>query len=231
MNNLKPNHNRYLRIGLFGGTFNPIHRGHEQVARDVLGHFDLDHIFFIPCSRPPHKTHGILAGVKDRFEMIRLALKNQPGISVSDIELKRSGPSYTIDTLNDFIKMHSKNVEPFFIIGNDAFFEIHSWKSYRQLFNLSSFVLMPRPQTDHEGFPLKPMTIEYAHKHISKRYTWGPDDDALVHPEKKAIYMASVTQINIASTRIREMLHNGEPVNQWVDPEVVDYIHEKGLYQ
>lgn len=227
----KKNEYQIQRIGLFGGTFNPIHRGHEQVARDVLQQYNLDHICFVPCALPPHKTQGVLASVEDRLEMVRLALTDQSAIVVSDVEANRSGPSYTIDTLNDFRTMYPENTEFFFMVGMDAFLEIHTWKSFRRLFDQSTFILMTRPMTGEPNLSLPPLALAYTQKHISEQYALAPDGQALVHPRKKSIFLAAVTPVAIAATRIREAIHSGAPFKNWVSPAVSAYIVKKGLYR
>lgn len=231
MNNLTQNRYPIRRIGLFGGTFNPIHRGHIKVAEDVLQQLKLDHIYVIPCALPPHKTQGPLASAKDRAEMARLALQGQSDITVSHIEIDRRGPSYTIDTLREFRAMHGETAALNFMVGVDAFLEIHTWKSYQQLFDLSTFILMTRPEPGNTPFSLDPLAIDYVRHHISDGYALASDGRALVHPEKKAIYLAPVTPIAIASTQIRDMVRHGESIRQWVSPAVAEYIDNKGLYR
>lgn len=231
MNDLNQTKSRHRRIGLFGGTFNPIHRGHEQVAKDVLEQFSLDHIYVIPCALPPHKTRGILASASDRLEMIQRALQNQCAVTVSDTEIRRSGISYTIDTVADFRNRYSDEVRFFFMLGMDAFLEIHTWKSYRQLFKLTAFILMTRPRTHGAPTSLHSIALEYAQRHLSNRYTLAEAGRALIHPEMGTIYLASVTPVAIGSTQIRSMIRNGEPIQPWVHPAVSEYIEKKGLYR
>lgn len=231
MNDLNQTRSRHRRIGLFGGTFNPIHRGHEQVAKDVLEQFGLDHIYVIPCALPPHKTEGTLASANDRLEMIQRALRNQCAVTVSDIEIRRSGISYTIDTVVDFRDRYSDEVTFFFMLGMDAFLEIHTWKSYRQLFKLTAFILMTRPQPHGTPTSLHSIALDYARRHLSHRYTLAGDGGALIHPEMGTIYLASVTPVAIGSTQIRSMIRKGESIHPWVHPAVSDYIDERGLYR
>lgn len=231
MTDLNQTQNTAQRIGLFGGTFNPIHRGHVQVAEDVLEDFGLDHIYVIPCALPPHKTLGALASAKDRIEMARLALRDRSAITVSTIETDRGGPSYTIDTLNVINSMHSPSAELFFLVGMDAFLEIHTWKSYRKLFDLSGFIVMSRPSSEKTPVALAPLAFEYARHHISDGYTLASNGKELVHADKKTIYPATVTPIAIASSQIRDMVRHGAPIRTWVNPAVSDYIDSKGLYR
>jgi len=230
MNHPKPAHSEPNRIGLFGGTFNPIHIGHLLAAEYVREQFGLDQIVFIPCALPPHKTDGNLASAMDRLEMVRLALQHRDGLTVSDIEIQRGGPSYTIDTLRGLNSKFKDGTIFFFLMGVDAFLEIHTWKSYLQLLNLTALIVMTRPDAQKQQRPLQSETLAYARRHICAQYAVSEQSGALDHPEKRSIYLASVPPVAIASTRIRDMIRTGRPVHHWVAPDVSDYIENKGLY-
>ncbi len=225
------NHDPRPRIGLFGGTFNPIHHGHVQVARDVLHRYRLTAVQFIPSALPPHKTEGILAPAADRYAMACRALEDEPALKVSDIEIRRSGPSYTIDTLRRFMAEQSHETHIFFMVGMDAFLEIHTWKSYRKLFDLANFIVMTRPQTITPDQDLRTLALQFARERISDAYEPAVEGDRLVHPQKQAIHLSPVTPMDISSSRIRETIHKGQPIGQWVAPAVEAYIESKGLYK
>ncbi len=225
------NHDRPLRVGLFGGTFNPIHCGHAQVAKDVLQRYQLASICFIPSALPPHKTGESLATAVERYEMACSALRDEPAFSVSDIEIERSGPSFTIDTLRHFRALQPDEAQLFFIVGLDAFQEIHTWKSFRQLFDLAAFIVMARPHGPMPAPDMKELTVQFATERISAAYTLSANGDALVHPEKQMIYLAPVRPVDISSSRIREMIRQGQSIRKWVAPTVAAYIEKKGLYR
>ena len=231
MNDLKPAHHTPLRLGLFGGTFDPIHCGHLQVAEEVQQRFGLDRIWFIPCAQPPHKTGGAQASAQERLEMARIAVNHRRALRVSDVEIKRSGPSYTIDTLRKFSTEIADGSELFFLVGVDAFLEMHTWKSYRRLFNLAAFIVMTRPDAMKRSLPLHTLALTYTLQHISDGYALSNDGNRLEHPEKKSIYLAPVTPVAIASTRIRDMTRKDQSIHQWVGSSVSDYIANKGLYR
>ena len=134
-----------MRIGLFGGTFNPIHRGHLWAASEVIKRFNLDQFFLIPAALPPHKTPGAVANADDRLEMIHLAIADLSGLTVSDVELNRPGPSYTIDTVRHFKNTLANDSRIYLIMGLDAFLEIDTWKSYTELLEQIAFIVMARP--------------------------------------------------------------------------------------
>ena len=122
-----------MRAGLFGGTFNPIHNGHLMVAEQALQRFSLDRLYFIPCRVPPHKSPAYLAPAADRTCMIRLALPADERYRLSEVEIRRSGPSYTIDTAAHFASAVLPGADLFLLMGMDAFLEIHTWKRCREL--------------------------------------------------------------------------------------------------
>ena len=219
------------RVGLFGGTFNPIHLGHIKVAEEVLGRFDLDHIYFIPSAIPPHKAKTSMAPATDRLVMTRLALQDRQRLHVSDIEIQRRGTSYTIETLRWFKNSEISVRQYFFIIGMDAFLEIHTWKDYIELFGESAFIIMSRPQSDEPLGDFAGIIETYAYGRISKRYAFSEEGQVLRHPELQPLHLAQVTPIDIASTRIRQAVGQGRSINPWVDAAVAEYIEEKGLYR
>jgi nicotinate-nucleotide adenylyltransferase len=134
-----------MHIGLFGGTFNPVHLGHLRAAVEVREGFELDEIFLIPAALPPHKVSGEVAASADRLHMLNLALGADAGLKVSNVELNRSGPSYTIDTVHYFKQTLPAETRLHLIMGLDAFLEIDTWKSYRELLAQIPLIVINRP--------------------------------------------------------------------------------------
>jgi len=220
------------RIGLFGGTFNPVHRGHLQVAREVRKAFSLKTVYFIPVALPPHKPVFGLADAGDRMEMLQRSVSGLPGFAVSDIELNRSGPSYTVDTVRYFRNLCSAETPLFFILGMDAFLEIDTWKSHKSLFQMISFVVMSRPRSGPHGSGDPMEDIErFIHSRISGGYRISAQQGCLVHGEKQPIFIHAVQPVDISSTRIRENIRNGRPVGGLVPAPVENYIRKQGLYR
>lgn len=228
-NNVKPV--LPLRVGLFGGTFNPIHRGHLQAADEVLARYDLHRIYFIPSAQPPHKNSETLAKAHERQKMVQLALKHHPRMKACDIEIRRSGPSYTVDTLHYFRSKQDPKGQLFFIVGIDAFFEIDSWRSFRRLFDLAAMIVIPRPPTAPFDTGIRHQIAAYVQQRIDAGYQLEPDGTQLNHSRKFPIHLAEIRPMDIASSQIREMLRKGQSVDQWMTPEVSGYILEKGLYR
>lgn len=133
-----------MKIGILGGTFNPIHYGHLILAEQVLGQLNLNRVIFVPTFVPPHKSNRGVISPKHRLGMIKLAVKENPHFKVSDIEIKRKGTSYTVDTLR-IIKKQYPQAQLFFICGSDLVNEIPKWKDVEEIYKLAKFVLAKRP--------------------------------------------------------------------------------------
>ncbi len=226
----EPGRDRSQRIGLFGGTFNPVHQGHLYAAKDVLHQMQLDLIYLIPSAVPPHKSGGRLVPAEQRLEMVRLALDDQEQFKACDVEVKRAGPSYTIDTVRYFNRNLSEESELYFVLGVDAFLDIHTWKSFDALFNEVAFVVMSRPGAGQWSDDTVHYVETYIKERISSKYKFIQGEKRFIHPDKKQIHLVSVTPVDIASSRIRAMIRAGQSLSPWVCPEVVAYITKQGLY-
>ncbi len=134
-----------LKVGLLGGSFNPIHIGHLTIAQQVHERMQLSQVLFIPTGDPPHKRDGSLAPANVRLEMVRLAIADNPLFTVSDIEMQRKGKSYSIDTIRSLQHHYGPSTELFFIIGLDAFLDFPTWREPEELLRICHFVVVPRP--------------------------------------------------------------------------------------
>ena len=220
-----------MRIGLLGGTFNPIHLGHLRAAVEVKEGFSLDEIYLIPCAIPPHRKSGHIAGAQERHEMARIATSNMSGFSASDVELKRSGPSYTIDTILHFKSVLPKDTELYFILGLDAFLEIDSWKSYMDLFPLIPFIILTRPYAGQIDPDLRQQKIEdFIKSRISAGYKYDSSQSGFIHLEMEPIFFFNVTPLEISSSAIRSLIKKGCSIQFLVPDDVVGFIKTKGLY-
>jgi nicotinate-nucleotide adenylyltransferase len=219
------------RIGLFGGTFNPIHLGHVQVVREVKAGFGLDKILIIPSALPPHKELNGVVDAKDRIEMIRLAFSDDPNFMISNVELERSGPSYTIDTVRHFKSISPENTKLYLIVGLDAFLEIHTWKSYKDLFLLIPFIVMSRTINKENSTKLEGESLKnYFRSKISKGYTFSFARSTFNHDKKQPVCVFNVTPVDISSTTIRKHIKEGRSIKQLVPEIIEDFIKAKGLY-
>ena len=198
------------RIGIFGGTFNPIHNGHvllcEYCKRELL----LDKVLLIPDNTPPHKISPDLAGGSDRLQMCRLAAKQFPWLEVSDIELKREGKSYTYETLLSLKELYPSD-ELFLITGADMFLTLHEWKSPETIFRCASLIAVPRDSSDKEKL------TDYYHQ--------------VIEPMGARATVLDEPVMEVSSTFIRSHIGDSEALSSLLPTQVYDYICQKGLYR
>jgi len=218
------------RIGVFGGTFDPIHNGHLRVALEVMASMRLDRIIFVPAGNPPHKSRPDMASASDRIEMVRLACLSVDVFEVSDIELDRGGRSYTVDTLSLISKSIGVGGELFFIMGMDAFMHFHTWKEPEKILGLASLIIMTRPVSglaDEENEVRK-----YIKEYLSEEYVLPSEEGhSFVHHELGEIHFVRVTGLEISGTMIRGLAKNKKSSAFLVPEKVEEYIVSRGLYR
>jgi nicotinate-nucleotide adenylyltransferase len=214
-----------MKWGLFGGTFDPIHVGHLRCAEEILGLFDLNRIIFIPASRPPHKLNAEITLFKHRAEMISLAIGENPNFSFSDVEDERGGLSYSVETVDYILGKYAlENLELFFIVGQDAFHAIQTWKDWERLLLLCNFIVMTRPGYENRGLSgILP-------DNFADRFTFDQDRLGFVGPNGHFIFFREVTFLDIASSRIRHWITEGKSIRYLVPDSVRHYILKNGLY-
>ena len=213
-----------LRLGLFGGAFNPIHLGHLRAATEIQEAFSLSRILFIPTAVPPHKVTWNLLPFAHRLKMVRLAIAGHPFLKASDIEKKRGGKSYSIRTLRYFKQTFGPKVELFFIIGIDAFWEINTWREYCNLFKLCHFVVMDRPGYHRNRIQ------EFLLREIDPDIIYFPKENRFLHPSGLSIYLFSITLMDISSTRIRRLRQINQSIRYLLPEPVEDYIIRRNFY-
>ena len=212
------------RIGLLGGTFDPVHKGHLELAQKVYLHFDLDKIIFIPAAQPPHKNGALVCSVEHRLQMLSLALSGQPRFELSTIEISRDQVSYTFDTITQFETTSGSAVRYYFIIGFDALAEIETWYRWDDLLGTTNFIVAVRP-----GFSLKQM------ERLLERNGFSPDEvnaDRWVGGlrDNEVLFLAGEIR-DISSTAIRQKIAAGEEWTELVPSGVADYISRNRLYR
>jgi nicotinate-nucleotide adenylyltransferase len=211
------------RIGLFGGTFNPIHLGHLRGAEEIREAFGLQQVIFIPAAIPPHKVTGEVIEAKHRLEMVRLATANNPFFSTTDIELSRPEKSYSIDTIRYFRERHPDVF--FFILGKDAFVEIETWKEFQHLFSFCNFIVMTRP-----GYQ-KTLSTSPLPEALVPSFRYDQEFKGWTHTSGHTLHLKEITVMDISSTKVRELIERGESVRYLIPAEVEAYIQKNRLYR
>lgn len=212
-----------MRLGIFGGSFNPIHIAHLRCAEEARESLRLDRVLFIPSASPPHKKIRDLAPARHRLAMVRRAVARHPAFSVSAVEIDRPGRSYSVDTLRILRERAPAGTGFVFLLGTDAFREIETWKEYRTLFGLADFAVISRPPHLHTSLrTLLPVAArrEFCYK----------KDGTLVHDSGNRIFHLSVTAFDISASAIRQRLGAGRSIRYLVPPAVEAYILQNGLY-
>lgn len=219
-------------IGLFGGTFNPVHFGHLRAVLEVTEGFPLDQCHLVPAAIPPHKAAGDMVEADSRLEMLQMAVSEHPGLQVSDAELMRSGPSYTIDTVRHFKTLFPENARLFLIVGLDAFLELDTWKSYRSLLETVAFIVISRPaHTNKEGLGGWQALKDYVSEVLSPEYTVSEGCPVFSHPYFLPIHAFNVTMLDISSSKIRDLIRQGRSARFLVPGKVLDYMIDRGIYR
>jgi nicotinate-nucleotide adenylyltransferase len=210
-----------MGIGIFGGTFDPVHLGHLRAAEEIRESFGLERVYFVPASVPPHKRGKRIAGTDQRIEMLKIAIRGNAHLRLSELEIKRGGVSYSIDTVETFEKKYD---EIYFILGVDAFLEIGTWRRYDELFSHAHFIIMLRPMEGGQAdFEVLPEAVRRDARRI--------DASTLEHVSGRRIYLKRVTQLDISSTRIREASRQGKSIKYLVPDKVERFIDQRGLYK
>ena len=197
-----------MRLGIFGGAFNPVHNGHVNLAKSYLSSLALDKLLIIPTANPPHRSAIGFAGEEDRLNMLSLAFEDVDKIELSDIEFKRNEKSYTYDTVKELRKTYT-NDEIFLIIGEDQFLMFNSWYKYKELLDEVVLCTAAREKDTQKALS------DYAQKLLGSNYGY---------------YIAGFDPIVISSSALREKLKAGEDVSSYLPDKVYNYIKDKGLY-
>lgn len=212
-----------LRLGILGGTFDPVHLGHLASAHEVAAAFDLDRVLLLLSARPPHKLPHTAAPVECRMEMLRLATAGNPLLEPSDIEVRRDGPSYTVDTLHELIAIHP-GAELFLILGADAYAEIDTWSRPAELVRLCNIIVTNRPGC---SFDLAAATPPVAARAQSR---YDPGIGCYLHESGHVIVGHRIQGIEVSASDVRRRVALGLPIETLTGPAVARYIHEHHLY-
>lgn len=198
------------RIGVFGGTFDPIHVGHLAAAEDAAWRLNLDEVLFVPNNVPPHKRDRQVSKAKDRLAMVRQATSGNPLFRVSEIEIARTGPSYTIDTLRELARYFGESASMLFLTGQDALSDLHSWHQPDQLLQEFEVIFLCRPE--------------------GRELDWNPIE-ARFPGLRSRVDLVRIPQLEISGSDIRARVREGRPIRYYVTEPVENYILSQGLYR
>lgn len=195
------------RIAIYGGTFDPAHRGHLEIGRRVSQVFEIDQFLFVPARQAPHKQDREPASGFHRYAMLALATQNEPGLCVSTFELDAPGRQYTVDTLTHFRSHFGESTELFFVMGADSWTEITTWREWERLTTLANLIVVTRP-----GFKL---------------------DVPEPEPGRKKVFVSDAVMSDVSATQVRTAAreYDEEKLNRLVPQEVANYIRKYGLYR
>jgi len=193
-----------LRICLFGGTFDPLHIGHLCLAESVLNQINVDKVFFIPASNPPHKNKDTYNKFAHRYKMLELSIRDRGKFFISDIEELRNGISYSVDTIGEFReKFRLKREDIYFLIGSDSLINFDKWKEPQQILSLAQILVAPRPTFEKEKVKAEYLSqVQFLH----------------------APFM------DVSSNMIRKLIRDGKSIRYLVSREVENYIYSNKLY-
>ena len=199
--------NKRKRIGILGGTFNPIHLGHLMIAEMASEAFDLNRVIFVPAKEPPHKETDVI-DAKYRLEMVRAAVLDNPNFVVSDVEMQREGKSYTIDTLRYFHDVYGPTTEFFFIAGTDTIQKLPTWKYIEELLDMCEFIGAIRPGATDD---------------IGESIEWFGQRESRIH-------ILEVPEMKLSATELRHRLRHGLSTRYMLPRTVYQYIKEHKIY-
>jgi nicotinate-nucleotide adenylyltransferase len=213
------------KAGLFGGTFDPIHLGHLRAAEEIREELSLDRIIFIPAAIPPHKDKTHITPSRHRLEMLMLAVSDNHSFEICDYELKKTTTSYTVETLR-FMNAAHRDSEFYFIVGNELFSEIETWKEYNALFKLSNFVVITRPGYSGGSSEKLPLAL----KNDFSYYKENANVISYKDQSSKIIAYTKIRGLEISSSEIRHYVMSGKSIKYLVPAAVEKYVLENNIY-
>ncbi len=218
-----------MKIGILGGTFNPIHYGHLRPAEEVREVLGLDQVRFVPLASPAHKPEVDIAPAADRLEMVRIALEGHSHFVCDPIEIERGGVSYTVDTLAAMLEGACQGHEIFFIIGADAFSLLSTWREPLKLLQMTNFAVTLRgEQNAVEVMEIVETTLKELD--VGVKFNKNNDDTYQYIDSNGVINFSSVDTLDVSGTMIRELVHSKGSLHNLLPPDVEAFIIRRGLY-
>lgn len=221
---------RRKRIALYGGTFDPIHLGHLEVAERVTELFEIDELLFVPAQLAPHKIQRDVTAVLHRYAMLALATQGRPHLSISTFELDAPGRCYTADTVGHFRSLLADVADLFFVMGADSFAEITSWHEWERLLTTANQVVVTRPGYLTDGWPLTGLLaeriVDVRGENVSQIA------DRMRSSQGERVFITDAVMIDVSATGIRRAVRESAPeLSSMVPPAVADYIRKYRLYE
>jgi nicotinate-nucleotide adenylyltransferase len=218
------------RVAIYGGTFDPVHKGHVAVARAVLQLFELDEVLFVPACVPPHKRNAKVTSPFHRFAMLSLATEDDQQLRISTSDLDVPNEPYAVETVARIRKSVGKDTDLFFLMGADSWLEIESWHDWRRLIELCHFIVMTRPgyELDSTALPNMPITV------LDVRGESGRHRDTMrSYYQKPHAFITDKVMMDISASSIRAAARSGETerLREMVPDAVAKYIEKYGLYR
>lgn len=220
-------HDMRKRIAIYGGTFDPVHAGHLEIARRVSQVFAIDKFLFVPARMAPHKQDRAVSPALHRYAMLALATREDPTLCISSFELEGPGRQYTVDTLSHFGSQFEETADLFFVMGADSWAEITSWREWRRLLTLTNLIVVTRPGYEISGAP----ETETAANIVDVRGVTekaGADETGL-----PKVYLTDAVMLDVSATEIRSAAKqdDNEKLKRLVPLEVAEYIRKYQLYR
>jgi nicotinate-nucleotide adenylyltransferase len=212
-----------MRIGLLGGSFNPVHNAHLRIAEAAMVACQLDKVIFIPAADPPHKPLVDDVSFENRSTMVSLALAGRPDFDISTIEAERGGKSYSIDTIRAFQQRFQGDLL-YFIIGADSFRDIGSWYHYAEIFSECNLIVVERPGCHIEA-PLAALPDA-----VTGKFRYDSETGHLTHLSGHAVMFITGTPLDLSSTEIRRRAATGADITTFVPQDVAAYISQQRIY-
>jgi nicotinate-nucleotide adenylyltransferase len=212
-----------MKTGIIGGTFNPIHLGHLAIAREMCDSLGLDRVLFIPAATPPHKSDLGLAPFEQRLAMVECAIQDDPAFAASDIENRRQGKSYSVDTLKLLHRQYPED-SFYFLIGMDSLNSLHSWYHFEEIFSLCHLVVARRPGVE------APQSADALPVAIRGQFCYDSVLKTFCHTSGTFLYFLKEAFIDISSTEVRSTIAENGSVREMIPAAVYEYIKTHQLY-
>ena len=211
------------RVAVFGGSFNPVHYGHLLLADEIVELVAVDRVLFVPAAQPPHKPAAHLAPAADRFAMVGLAIAGHEHLAVSDVELRRAGPSYTVDTLEE---LRRAGDELFLVVGSETFLDLLTWRDPARIARLARLVIVPRAGS---AFDTESAAAQKVLREIG--ITGGFVSATGGTPPSHGVLVAHAASLPISASDLRRRVREGRSLAYRLPLAVVDHIATRGLYR